>query len=49
MSALRGGASAAARSADGVRGTYALFPQKAPGLTAAVAPSLFAYLESSAA
>lgn len=32
-------------SADGVRGTYALFSQKVVGLNGEVAPALFAYLE----
>jgi hypothetical protein len=32
-------------SADGVKGTYALFTQKVDGLNGEVAPALFAYLE----
>jgi len=32
-------------SADGVKGTYALFTQKVAGLNGEVAPALFAYLE----
>lgn len=33
------------QGSDGVRATYALFPQRVPGLTPATAPTLFAYLE----
>lgn len=35
-----------AKGSDGVRGTYALFPQRVPELDSGIAPVLFAYLNS---